>query len=134
MQVRLQAAAGARAWQAASASTNSSWPLRGVIEATAGLGLTLILEPGRFLVAEAGLLLARVLYRKRSGGKEYVITDAGMNALIDLTVDGGEFVVAGLSFGNVFVGIQPPRGFGENPIAIYHDPDLPPTHHYLAAY
>ncbi|HKH09595.1 MAG TPA: cobaltochelatase subunit CobN [Rubrobacter sp.] len=52
----------------------------------------------------------------------------------DLYVDGGEFVVAGLSFGNVFVGIQPPRGFGENPIAIYHDPDLPPTHHYLAAY
>ena len=31
-------------------------------------------------------------------------------------------------------GIQPPRGFGENPIAIYHNPDLPPTHHYLAFY
>jgi len=52
----------------------------------------------------------------------------------ELYVDGIEFVVAGLRFGNVFVGIQPPRGFGENPIAIYHDPDLPPTHHYLAAY
>ncbi|MCA1688364.1 MAG: cobaltochelatase subunit CobN, partial [Actinobacteria bacterium] len=52
----------------------------------------------------------------------------------DLYVDGGEIVVSGLRFGNVFVGIQPPRGFGENPIAIYHDPDLPPTHHYLAAY
>ena len=52
----------------------------------------------------------------------------------ELYVDSGEFVVAGLSYGNVFVGIQPPRGFGENPIAIYHDPDLPPTHHYLAAY
>jgi cobaltochelatase CobN len=52
----------------------------------------------------------------------------------ELYVDGNEFVVAGLSFGNLFVGIQPPRGFGENPIAIYHDPDLPPTHHYLAAY
>jgi cobaltochelatase CobN len=52
----------------------------------------------------------------------------------DLYVDSDEFVVAGLSYGNVFVGIQPPRGFGENPIAIYHDPDLPPTHHYLAAY
>jgi cobaltochelatase CobN len=52
----------------------------------------------------------------------------------DLYVDGGEFVVAGLSYGNVFVGIQAPRGFGENPIAIYHDPDLPPTHHYLAGY
>ncbi|MBV8086586.1 MAG: cobaltochelatase subunit CobN [Chloroflexi bacterium] len=42
--------------------------------------------------------------------------------------------IAGLTFGNVFVGIQPPRGFGENPIAIYHAPDLPPTHHYLAYY
>jgi len=52
----------------------------------------------------------------------------------ELYVEGGEIMVAGLSFGNVFVGIQPPRGFGENPIAIYHDPDLPPTHHYLAAY
>ncbi len=52
----------------------------------------------------------------------------------ELYVDGDEFVVAGLRFGDVFVGIQAPRGFGENPIAIYHDPDLPPTHHYLAAY
>src|SRR5215204_5929784 len=52
----------------------------------------------------------------------------------ELYVDDGDFVVAGLTFWNVFVGIQPPRGFGENPIAIYHDPDLPPTHHYLAAY
>uniref|UniRef100_UPI002606B4D7 cobaltochelatase subunit CobN n=1 Tax=Pseudonocardia sp. TaxID=60912 RepID=UPI002606B4D7 len=30
--------------------------------------------------------------------------------------------------------IQPPRGFGENPVAIYHDPDMAPSHHYLAAY
>jgi cobaltochelatase CobN len=52
----------------------------------------------------------------------------------ELYVDGGEIVVSGLTFGNVFVGIQPPRGFGENPIVVYHDPDLPPTHHYLAAY
>ncbi len=52
----------------------------------------------------------------------------------ELYVKDGELVVAGLRFGNVFVGIQPPRGFGENPIAVYHDPDLPPTHHYLAAY
>src|SRR5919107_978381 len=52
----------------------------------------------------------------------------------ELYVDGGEIVVSGLAFGNVFIGIQPPRGFGENPIAIYHDPALPPTHHYLAVY
>ncbi|MCC6177737.1 MAG: cobaltochelatase subunit CobN [Chloroflexi bacterium] len=48
--------------------------------------------------------------------------------------DGDALVVPGLRFGNVFVGIQPPRGFGENPIAIYHSPDLTPTHHYLAYY
>jgi len=42
--------------------------------------------------------------------------------------------IPGLAFGNVFVGIQPPRGFGADPMAIYHSPDLPPTHHYLAYY
>ena len=46
----------------------------------------------------------------------------------------GEIVLAALRFGNVLLMVQPPRGFGENPIAIYHDPDLPPSHHYLAAY
>jgi cobaltochelatase CobN len=46
----------------------------------------------------------------------------------------GEIVLAALRAGNVILIIQPPRGFGENPVAIYHDPDLPPSHHYLAAY
>lgn len=48
----------------------------------AGTGLELIVEPGRFIVGNAGVLLTRVLYRKRSGGKEYVIIDAGMNDLL----------------------------------------------------
>jgi cobaltochelatase CobN len=52
----------------------------------------------------------------------------------ELYVDGNDIILAGLRFGNVLLMIQPPRGFGENPIAIYHDPDLPPSHHYLAAY
>ncbi|MCM8549169.1 cobaltochelatase subunit CobN [Streptomyces sp. STCH 565 A] len=46
----------------------------------------------------------------------------------------GDIVLAALRHGNLLILIQPPRGFGENPIAIYHDPDLPPSHHYLAAY
>ena len=46
----------------------------------------------------------------------------------------GEIVTAALQRGNVALLVQPPRGFGENPIAIYHDPDLPVTHHYLATY
>jgi diaminopimelate decarboxylase len=45
-------------------------------------GLELIIEPGRFLVGNAGVLLTRVLYRKRSGGKEFIIIDAGMNDLL----------------------------------------------------
>jgi cobaltochelatase CobN len=46
----------------------------------------------------------------------------------------GEIVLAALRAGHVVLLVQPPRGFGENPVAIYHDPDLPPSHHYLAAY
>ena len=46
----------------------------------------------------------------------------------------GEIVVAAIQSENVVILVQPPRGFGENPVAIYHDPDLPPSHHYLAAY
>ncbi|MGV0776088.1 cobaltochelatase subunit CobN [Mycolicibacterium elephantis] len=46
----------------------------------------------------------------------------------------GEIVIAAWQAGNVVLMVQPPRGFGENPVAIYHDPDLPPSHHYLAAY
>jgi diaminopimelate decarboxylase len=45
-------------------------------------GLSLIVEPGRFIVGNAGVLLARVMYRKRAGGKEYLISDAGMNDLL----------------------------------------------------
>ncbi|MDO4761718.1 MAG: cobaltochelatase subunit CobN [Corynebacterium sp.] len=45
-----------------------------------------------------------------------------------------EIYIAGLQFGNVLVMVQPPRGFGENPVGIYHDPDLPANHHYLGTY
>jgi diaminopimelate decarboxylase len=44
--------------------------------------MTLHLEPGRFLVGSAGILLTRVIYRKRSGGKTFIIADAGMNDLV----------------------------------------------------
>lgn len=47
-----------------------------------GLGVHLLLEPGRFLVAQAGALLTRVLYTKQNGAKHFVITDAAMNDLL----------------------------------------------------
>jgi diaminopimelate decarboxylase len=45
-------------------------------------GLTMLMEPGRFIVGNAGVLLTRVLYRKHSGGRDFLITDAGMTELI----------------------------------------------------
>jgi diaminopimelate decarboxylase len=45
-------------------------------------GLKLIMEPGRFVVGNAAALITEVLYRKHSGGKDYVVTDAGMTELL----------------------------------------------------
>jgi diaminopimelate decarboxylase len=53
-----------------------------IVPAVAATGLTLVVEPGRFLVGESGALLTRVLYVKEGGGKRFVITDAGMNDLL----------------------------------------------------
>ncbi|MBW4691865.1 MAG: cobaltochelatase subunit CobN [Lyngbya sp. HA4199-MV5] len=44
------------------------------------------------------------------------------------------FPIAGIQFGNVFVGIQPARGYDRDPTLNYHAPDLEPTHHYVAFY
>jgi cobaltochelatase CobN len=46
----------------------------------------------------------------------------------------GTLAIPGLQLGNIFVGIQPARGYGDNPVAIFHSPDLVPTHQYLAYY
>ena len=45
-------------------------------------GLALLCEPGRYLVANAGVLLTKVLYRKHAGGKEFVVVDAGMTDFV----------------------------------------------------
>ncbi len=47
---------------------------------------------------------------------------------------GEHLALAGLELGNVFLALQPPRGYGMDPDAIYHTPDLPPTHNYHALY
>ncbi len=64
-------------------------PAEKVAEYAAAMGkaledipVRLLLEPGRFLVAQAGALLTRVLYIKKNGKKTFVVTDAGMNDLI----------------------------------------------------
>ncbi len=52
-----------------------------IVPVLAPAGLEVHLEPGRFLVGNAGVLLARVLYRKHSGGKDFLVLDAGMTEL-----------------------------------------------------
>jgi diaminopimelate decarboxylase len=53
-----------------------------LVRQVAPTGLTLLMEPGRFIVGNAGMLLTRVLYRKHSGGREFLVTDAGMTELL----------------------------------------------------
>ena len=55
---------------------------RGIVPLLKDKGLKLILEPGRQIAANAGILVTKVLYRKSSGEKNFVIVDAGMNDLI----------------------------------------------------
>jgi len=50
-----------------------------VLEVVGGLGATVVCEPGRALVAGAGVLITRVLYQKHNGDKRFVIVDAAMN-------------------------------------------------------
>ena len=53
-----------------------------IVPALRKLGLRILLEPGRFLVGNAGVLLTRVRYIKQTGQKKFAIVDAGMNDLI----------------------------------------------------
>jgi diaminopimelate decarboxylase len=57
-----------------------------IVPAVKQLGCRLILEPGRFIVGNAGILVSRVIYTKDSGGKHFVIQDAAMNDLIRPTL------------------------------------------------
>ena len=53
-----------------------------ILEAMHGLDLTIVCEPGRFIVGNAGVFVTKVLYEKNNGGKRFVIVDGAMNDLI----------------------------------------------------
>ncbi|MCA8959697.1 MAG: diaminopimelate decarboxylase [Planctomycetes bacterium] len=55
---------------------------RAILPELKGTGLRVILEPGRFIVANAGILITRVVTTKKTGGRRFVICDAGMNDLV----------------------------------------------------
>jgi len=55
---------------------------RALLEPLQGIGVHLLLEPGRAIIGPAGALITRVVYRKRNDGKQFVVVDAAMNDLL----------------------------------------------------
>jgi diaminopimelate decarboxylase len=86
-----------------------------ILPAVKETGCQLVLEPGRFIVGNAAILLSRVLFTKSTGGKHYIIQDAAMNDLIRPTLYG--------SFHRIWPAALPP-GLPESPdIDMTVDPD-----------
>jgi diaminopimelate decarboxylase len=71
-----------------------------IINAVRGLNLKLIFEPGRVIVGNAGVLVTRVLYRKETDKKTFIIVDAGMNDLIRPALYGAYHDIKPLVAGN----------------------------------
>jgi diaminopimelate decarboxylase len=69
-------------WQASKTALSIQQYVDAILPALRELKLRILLEPGRLLVGNAGVLLTRVLYLKQSGPKKFAIVDAGMNDLI----------------------------------------------------
>jgi diaminopimelate decarboxylase len=68
-----------------------------VKRATRGLDCMLIFEPGRLIVGNAGVLVTRVLYKKRGDAKAFVIVDAAMNDLVRPTLYGAHHEIRPLA-------------------------------------
>ncbi len=94
------------------------------------------LTPDQLANAEAGFDVAeyRAWFADFGQAVRTSMEDAWGAAPGNAYREGDRIYVAGARFGNVFVMIQPPRGFGDNPLAVYHSGDLVPTHHYIGAY
>ena len=78
-------ASGPMAWWRSSAAKNILTPEKyaaRLLPLLKPLGLKILLEPGRFIVGNAGILVTRVEYVKRTGRKNFVIVDGAMNDLI----------------------------------------------------
>ena len=87
-----------------------------VREATGETGATVLVEPGRVLVGNAGVLLTRVLYRKRAGGRTLVVVDAGMNDLLRPALYGAEHAIIPV---RPAPGQTPDRGRGRTGLRVH---------------
>ncbi len=55
---------------------------KAIIDTTKSLDVTIVLEPGRYIMANSGIFLTRVLYEKRNGNRRFVVVDGAMNDLL----------------------------------------------------
>jgi diaminopimelate decarboxylase len=79
-------------------------------QATDGLGCRLMLEPGRWLTANGGLLLTRILYVKEEGGRRFLVVDAAMNDLMRPALYDAYHAVLPV--------LEPPRGSPLGPVDV----------------
>ncbi len=81
---------------------------------------------------------AKLAFEKRFASMSVELQEKVKEQWGDYTTDpyytGEAFIVSGFMLGNIFVSIQPSRGYNQDPQAIYHSPDLAPTYQYLAYY
>jgi len=70
---------------------------KAIIEELSPLNCTLILEPGRVIMGNAGILVTKVLYTKKGGKKNFIVVDAGMNDLIRPSLYGASQAVVGVT-------------------------------------
>jgi diaminopimelate decarboxylase len=90
-----------------------------IVPPVKAMACKLILEPGRFIVGNAGILLSRVIYTKESGGRSFIIQDAAMNDLIRPTLYD--------SFHRIWP-VEPPAGFPTPPED--YEADIPGASRY----
>lgn len=101
-------------WYRDAAAPEIAAYAKAMVPVLRGSGFRLILEPGRVIVGNAGVLLTRVLYRKVSGEKRFVIVDAAMNDLIRPSLYG--------SYHRIWpVAGDPPPALGTEPDLPLHD-------------
>jgi diaminopimelate decarboxylase len=96
-------------------------------------GYQIILEPGRSIIADAGVLIARVLYSKEQGGQTFLITDTGMTELIRPALYGAHHEVVPMTVNGDFSEGQELKATIVGPVCettdvIARDVSLPPTH------
>ncbi|MVN87104.1 cobaltochelatase subunit CobN [Deinococcus sp. HMF7620] len=95
-----------------------------------------VMTPGQLARAAVRIPAAQygAWFAELPASQQRRVTEQWGKAPGEAYVHEGQLCLAGLTFGKMFVALQPPRGYGMDADAIYHTPDLPPTHHYHALY